>query len=72
VAQRRRSLDEIADALNTIDHRVEPIAIRHPEGSDISVIAYAIRNLVLCVERPRAARRPPQLRPKPALRVIGW
>lgn len=44
------SLTEILDALAGIDNHVESIALSHPAGSDLNVLAYAIHNLVTCVE----------------------
>ena len=45
-----KSLSDIAADLADIDNRVESIAIKNPEGSEISILAYAIHNLVLSVE----------------------
>ena len=41
---------EIKDVLAEIDGRVEPVAISSPEGSSLETLAYAIHNLVGCVE----------------------
>lgn len=45
-----RTLAEIRASLATIDSYVEPVAVKHPAGSDMNVLAYAIHNLVGCVE----------------------
>jgi len=47
----RRIPPDVARHLADISARVEPIAVRTATGTDLNVLAHAIHNLVLVIEK---------------------
>jgi hypothetical protein len=45
-----REISEVLAILQDIDEHVEPIAVQSPPESELRTLAFAVHNLVICVE----------------------